>query len=51
VVANRLPVHPQVDDNGTEKWNAASGVLATALAPVLRDRDGACAGWARGPRR
>jgi trehalose 6-phosphate synthase len=45
VVANRLPVDLQVDDEGTERRQAASGGLVTALAPMLRHRDGAWVGW------
>ena len=45
VVANRLPVDLRVGDDGEEHWQASPGGLVTALAPTLRDRQGAWVGW------
>jgi len=46
VVANRLPIDAQVDDDGTVVWSEAPGGLVTALEPVLRDRPATWVGWA-----
>jgi trehalose 6-phosphate synthase len=45
VVANRLPVDLVTDDDGSQRWEASPGGLVSALAPSLRDRDGAWVGW------
>ena len=45
VVANRLPVDLEVDDQGNRSWKRSPGGLVTALEPMLRSRDGAWVGW------
>ncbi len=45
VVANRLPVDLETLPDGTERWKASPGGLVTALAPMLRSREGAWVGW------
>ena len=45
VVANRLPVDRNVDDDGTTTWKTSPGGLVTALEPVMRSHDGAWIGW------
>jgi len=44
VVANRLPVRA-VEVDGRRQWKTSPGGLVTALAPILRERDGAWIGW------
>ena len=44
VVANRLPVRA-VDEDGRRRWETSPGGLVTAMAPILRERDGAWVGW------
>lgn len=41
VVANRLPV--QINDLG--QWETSPGGLVSALAPILKEREGAWVGW------
>ena len=48
VVANRLPVDVTVTDAGIETTRAPGG-LVTALAPIMREADGAWVGWAGTP--
>ena len=48
VVANRLPVDVTVTD-GEISWTRSPGGLVTALAPVMREADGAWVGWAGTP--
>jgi trehalose 6-phosphate synthase len=45
VVANRLPVD-QVKGADGSTWRTSPGGLVTALAPVLREREGVWIGWA-----
>ena len=45
VVANRLPVSAQVDDDGITTWTRSPGGLVSALEPVLRQGDGVWVGW------
>jgi trehalose 6-phosphate synthase len=45
VVANRLPVDLERLPDGTERWKHSPGGLVSALAPFLRNRDGAWVGW------
>jgi trehalose 6-phosphate synthase len=45
VVANRLPVDLEKLPDGTERWKQSPGGLVTALAPMLRSREGAWVGW------
>jgi trehalose 6-phosphate synthase len=45
VVANRLPVDLERLPDGTERWKGSPGGLVTALAPMLRGREGAWVGW------
>ena len=45
VVANRLPVDLERLPDGTERWKQSPGGLVTALAPMLRSREGAWVGW------
>lgn len=48
VVANRLPVDRIVDDDGGTSWRRSPGGLVTAIAPVMRRRQGAWIGWSGG---
>ena len=48
VVANRLPVDATVTGAGVET-NRSPGGLVTALAPIMREADGAWVGWAGTP--
>ena len=45
VVANRLPVDRQVDEEGNTSWRTSPGGLVTALEPVMRKNGGAWVGW------
>jgi trehalose 6-phosphate synthase len=45
VVANRLPVDLERLPDGTERWKGSPGGLVTAVAPMLRGREGAWVGW------
>ncbi len=45
VVANRLPVDRVVNDDGSTEWRASPGGLVSALAPVMRQNEGAWIGW------
>jgi trehalose 6-phosphate synthase len=45
VVANRLPVDLEELPDGTQRWKQSPGGLVTALAPMLRSREGAWVGW------
>ena len=45
VVANRLPIDLERDENGVETWRASPGGLVSALEPFLRARRGAWVGW------
>ncbi|XGU19376.1 trehalose-6-phosphate synthase [Rhodococcus sp. 3Y1] len=45
VVANRLPVDLETDEDGSKNWKRSPGGLVTALEPILRQRDGAWVGW------
>ncbi|HLV04299.1 trehalose-6-phosphate synthase [uncultured Georgenia sp.] len=49
VVANRLPVDITVDPDGSVDWTRSPGGLVTALAPVMRQHEGAWVGWAGSP--
>ena len=49
VVANRLPVDQIENPDGTVEWQRSPGGLVTALAPVMRDADGAWVGWSGAP--
>ena len=50
VVANRLPVdRTGTDDDGAPVYVPSPGGLVTALAPVMRENDGAWIGWAGVP--
>ena len=44
VVANRLPVH-RVKRAGGAVWETSPGGLVSAVAPILREREGAWVGW------
>ncbi|QDU67603.1 Trehalose-phosphate synthase [Planctomycetes bacterium Pla86] len=44
VVANRLPVHRVKRASGSG-WETSPGGLVSALAPMLREREGAWVGW------
>ena len=46
VVANRLPVAPTTEPDGSTTWEASPGGLVTALTPVLLENEGAWVGWA-----
>ncbi len=48
VVANRLPVDRVVNDDGSVAWRPSPGGLVTAIAPVMRENDGAWIGWSGG---
>ncbi|MBC6469602.1 trehalose-6-phosphate synthase [Actinomadura alba] len=45
VVANRLPVDRVTGDDGRASWRRSPGGLVTAIAPLMRRRDGAWIGW------
>ncbi len=45
VVANRLPVDRIEQPDGSVGWRRSPGGLVTALAPVMRTREGAWVGW------
>ncbi|REE94897.1 alpha,alpha-trehalose-phosphate synthase (UDP-forming) [Thermomonospora umbrina] len=45
VVANRLPVDRVVGEDGTASWRRSPGGLVTAIAPVMKSRQGAWIGW------
>jgi trehalose 6-phosphate synthase len=49
VVANRLPVHAQTDDDGLVTWERSPGGLVSALEPVLRGMDAVWVGWSGRP--
>ncbi len=44
VVANRLPV-AQVAGKAGKEWKTSPGGLVSALAPIVRERDGSWVGW------
>jgi trehalose 6-phosphate synthase len=48
VVANRLPVDENVDDDGRRSWTRSPGGLVSALHPMVRGSGGAWIGWAGG---
>jgi trehalose 6-phosphate synthase len=45
VVANRLPVDRVTGDDGQSSWRRSPGGLVTAIAPLMRRREGAWIGW------
>ena len=49
VVANRLPVDVTIEEDGSITSERAPGGLVTALAPLMRETDGAWVGWAGKP--
>src|SRR5690606_35178259 len=49
VVANRLPVDITTGPDGSVDWTRSPGGLVTALAPVMRQHEGAWVGWAGSP--
>ncbi|MBA9004873.1 alpha,alpha-trehalose-phosphate synthase (UDP-forming) [Thermomonospora cellulosilytica] len=49
VVANRLPVDRVNGEDGAPSWRRSPGGLVTAIAPVMRARDGAWIGWPGAP--
>lgn len=49
VVANRLPVDSETDEDGTTRWSRSPGGLVTALEPIMRSRDGVWVGWSGNP--
>ena len=49
VVANRLPVDRTVGPDGTATWRRSPGGLVSAIAPVMRRRQGAWLGWSGSP--
>lgn len=49
VVANRLPVDVSVAEDGSITTTRSPGGLVTALAPLMRESDGAWVGWAGRP--
>jgi len=44
IVANRLPVR-RTTARGGDTWTTSPGGLVSALAPIVRERDGAWVGW------
>ncbi|WP_433337138.1 alpha,alpha-trehalose-phosphate synthase (UDP-forming) [Spirillospora sp. CA-294931] len=46
VVANRLPVDRVIDEAGKAAWRRSPGGLVSAIAPVMRRREGTWVGWA-----
>jgi trehalose 6-phosphate synthase len=49
VVANRLPVDRTVGPDGQPGWRRSPGGLVSAIAPVMRRRNGAWLGWSGSP--
>ncbi|MEO3794107.1 trehalose-6-phosphate synthase [Nonomuraea sp. B10E15] len=49
IVANRLPVDRTIEPDGTASWRRSPGGLVTAIAPVMKRRHGAWAGWHGAP--
>jgi trehalose 6-phosphate synthase len=49
VVANRLPVDRVTNPDGSEGWTRSPGGLVSALAPVMRKKDGSWVGWVGAP--
>ena len=49
VVANRLPVDRNVDEQGNAVWRTSPGGLVTALEPVMQEHHGAWIGWHGAP--
>ncbi len=49
VVANRLPVDREIDDDGTVHWKQSPGGLVTAMQSVMAGEDGAWVGWSGDP--
>ena len=45
VVANRLPVERQRDQDGTWQWKPSAGGLVTALEPIVERSGGVWIGW------
>ncbi|MBC3185673.1 trehalose-6-phosphate synthase [Corynebacterium sp. zg-331] len=45
VVANRLPVDMQRDEDGSPRWVPSPGGLVSALSPVLESHRGCWVGW------
>ncbi|WP_353509547.1 trehalose-6-phosphate synthase [Intrasporangium sp.] len=45
VVANRLPVDKQLDEDGNVDWQRSPGGLVTAMESVMRANPGAWVGW------
>ncbi|TDD71485.1 alpha,alpha-trehalose-phosphate synthase (UDP-forming) [Actinomadura rubrisoli] len=45
VVANRLPVDRIVGEDGAPAWRRSPGGLVSAIAPVMRRRQGTWIGW------
>ncbi|MFD0532852.1 trehalose-6-phosphate synthase [Actinomadura luteofluorescens] len=49
VVANRLPVDRNVGADGVPRWRRSPGGLVSAIAPVMRRRQGTWIGWTGAP--
>jgi trehalose 6-phosphate synthase len=49
VVANRLPVDSETDEDGTTRWSRSPGGLVTALEPIMRRQEGVWVGWSGNP--
>ncbi|MEU6747065.1 trehalose-6-phosphate synthase [Spirillospora sp. NPDC046719] len=49
VVANRLPVDRNVGPDGVPAWRRSPGGLVSAIAPVMRRRNGTWIGWTGAP--
>jgi trehalose 6-phosphate synthase len=45
VVANRLPVSAETDDDGTTRWLRSPGGLVSSVHPAMRGRDAVWVGW------
>ena len=45
VIANRLPVDRDFNEDGTTTWRTSPGGLVSALEPVMRRKGGAWIGW------
>ncbi|MBW8485587.1 alpha,alpha-trehalose-phosphate synthase (UDP-forming) [Actinomadura parmotrematis] len=45
VVANRLPVDRVAGEDGVPSWRRSPGGLVSAIAPVMRRREGTWVGW------
>src|SRR3954470_24972295 len=48
IVANRLPVDRETQNDGSPGWRRSPGGLVTAIEPIMRANDGTWIGWPGG---